>query len=97
VFIALSASALTVDEMLGEVFGKASTDTVSVSGLWCINYATPSPIILGGPAVIAVKKGNPKGIHGLLAPDADPQARQFIDFLVSDRGAEIMKTEGWVR
>lgn len=33
----------------------------------------------------------------VLAPDADPQAQQFIDFLVSTRGAEIMKTEGWVR
>ena len=34
-----------------------------------------------------------RDINVVLAPDADPQARQFIDFLVSDRGAEIMKTE----
>jgi len=32
-----------------------------------------------------------------LAQDADPNARRFIAFLVSDRGAAIMKTEGWVR
>jgi accessory colonization factor AcfC len=38
-----------------------------------------------------------RDINVVLAGDADPQARQFIDFLVSDRGAEIMKTEGWVR
>jgi accessory colonization factor AcfC len=38
-----------------------------------------------------------RDINVVLAPDADPQARQFIDFLVSDRDAEIMKTEGWVR
>ena len=29
--------------------------------------------------------------------DADPEAKQFLDFLTSDRGAAIMKTEGWVR
>jgi len=33
----------------------------------------------------------------VLASDADPEARQFLDFLSSDRGAAIMKTEGWVR
>ncbi|RYE95798.1 MAG: accessory colonization factor, partial [Oxalobacteraceae bacterium] len=27
----------------------------------------------------------------------DPEAKRFLDFLTSDRGAEIMKTEGWVR
>lgn len=32
-----------------------------------------------------------------LAQDADPNARRFVEFLVSDRGAAIMKTEGWVR
>jgi accessory colonization factor AcfC len=32
-----------------------------------------------------------------LSRDADPNAKRFIDFLVSDRGAAIMKTEGWVR
>jgi accessory colonization factor AcfC len=32
-----------------------------------------------------------------LARDADPNAKRFIAFLVSDRGAAIMKTEGWVR
>jgi accessory colonization factor AcfC len=38
-----------------------------------------------------------RDVNVVLAPDADPQAKQFIDFLVSDRGAAIMKTEGWVR
>jgi accessory colonization factor AcfC len=38
-----------------------------------------------------------RDVNVVLAPDADPQARQFIDFLKSDRGAAIMKTEGWVR
>jgi accessory colonization factor AcfC len=38
-----------------------------------------------------------RDVNVVLAPDADPQARQFVDFLVSDRGAAIMKTEGWVR
>ena len=36
-----------------------------------------------------------RDVNVVLARDADPQARQFIDFLVSERGAEIVKTEGW--
>ncbi|WP_082725332.1 extracellular solute-binding protein [Burkholderia sp. RF4-BP95] len=38
-----------------------------------------------------------RDVNVALAPDADPEARQFLDFLNSDRGAAIMKTEGWVR
>jgi accessory colonization factor AcfC len=38
-----------------------------------------------------------RDVNVVLAPDADPEARQFLDFLSSDRGATIMKTEGWVR
>lgn len=38
-----------------------------------------------------------RDVNVVLAHDADPQAKQFIDFLTSDRGAAIMKTEGWVR
>ena len=33
----------------------------------------------------------------VLAPDADPEAKQFLDFLDSAGGAEVMRTEGWVR
>ena len=38
-----------------------------------------------------------RDVNVALAPDVDPQAKQFLDFLTSDRGAAIMKTEGWVR
>ncbi len=38
-----------------------------------------------------------RDVNVVLAPNADPGARQFLDFLNSARGAEIMKTEGWVR
>ena len=38
-----------------------------------------------------------RDVNVAVAPDTDPQARQFTDFLVSKRGAEIMKTEGWGR
>lgn len=38
-----------------------------------------------------------RDVNVALAPDADPEAKQFLDFLNSDRGAAIMKTEGWVR
>ena len=38
-----------------------------------------------------------RDVNVVLAHDADPQAKEFLDFLTSDRGAAIMKTEGWVR
>ena len=38
-----------------------------------------------------------RDVNVVLAPDADPEARQFLEFLSSDRGAAIMMTEGWVR
>jgi len=38
-----------------------------------------------------------RDVNVTLAQDADPNAERFVDFLVSDRGAAIMKTEGWVR
>lgn len=38
-----------------------------------------------------------RDVNVVLAPDSDPQAKEFIEFLVSDRAAAIMKTEGWVR
>ena len=38
-----------------------------------------------------------RDVSVVLAPDADPQARRFLDFLASAPAAEIMKTEGWVR
>lgn len=38
-----------------------------------------------------------RDVNVALAPDADPQAKQFLDFLSSDEGAAIMKTEGWQR
>ena len=33
----------------------------------------------------------------VVSPKADPEAREFLDFLISDEGQEIMKSEGWVR
>jgi accessory colonization factor AcfC len=38
-----------------------------------------------------------RDVNVAIAPDADPEAKTFLDFLNSDRGAVIMKTEGWVR
>lgn len=38
-----------------------------------------------------------RDVNVVIAPDADPASRRFLDFLNSGRGAEIMKTEGWVR
>ncbi len=38
-----------------------------------------------------------RDVNVVLAADADPQAKEFLNFLESDRGAAIMKTEGWVR
>lgn len=38
-----------------------------------------------------------RDVNVVVAPDADPASRRFLDFLSSAHGAEIMKTEGWVR
>ncbi|MED5525106.1 MAG: extracellular solute-binding protein [Pseudomonadota bacterium] len=38
-----------------------------------------------------------RDVNVVMADDADPSAKAFLAFLTSDRGAKIMKTEGWVR
>ncbi len=38
-----------------------------------------------------------RDVNVVPASDADPEAKHFLEFLSSDRGAEIMRTEGWVR
>lgn len=38
-----------------------------------------------------------RDVNVALAPDADPGAQKFVDFLTSEEGTRIMKTEGWVR
>ena len=59
---------------------------------WAITHSDKADFVeLSGPRKIW------RDISVTLAPDADPQARQFIDFLTSARGAAIMKTEGWER
>ncbi|MGF6851221.1 extracellular solute-binding protein [Paraburkholderia sp. CI3] len=47
--------------------------------------------------VLAKERTIWRDVNVVLASDADPEAKQFLDFLNSDRGAAIMKTEGWVR
>ncbi|MFC0808704.1 extracellular solute-binding protein [Sinorhizobium meliloti] len=32
-----------------------------------------------------------------LAPDADPEAKAFLDYLISDEAQKIMSREGWIR
>lgn len=38
-----------------------------------------------------------RDVNVALSPDADPEAKQFLDFLVTPEAQELMKTEGWVR
>jgi len=38
-----------------------------------------------------------RDVNVVLAADADPEAKQFLEFLSSAKGAAIMKTEGWTR
>ena len=33
----------------------------------------------------------------VISPNADPEAQEFLDFLVSDQGQAIMATQGWQR
>lgn len=38
-----------------------------------------------------------RDVNVALSPDADPEAKQFLDFLVTPEAQALMKTEGWVR
>jgi accessory colonization factor AcfC len=38
-----------------------------------------------------------RDVNVALSPSADPEAKQFLDFLVTAEAQELMKTEGWVR
>lgn len=38
-----------------------------------------------------------RDVNVSMAPDADPEARQFLDFLITEKAQALMKTEGWVR
>ncbi|QOZ48928.1 accessory colonization factor [Bradyrhizobium sp. CCBAU 53340] len=59
---------------------------------WPITHADVAEIVK-----LASNRTIWRDVNVVLARDADPQAKQFLDFLTSSRGAEIMKTEGWVR
>ena len=38
-----------------------------------------------------------RDVNVALAPDADPQAKAFLEFLITTQAQKIMATEGWVR
>jgi accessory colonization factor AcfC len=38
-----------------------------------------------------------RDVNVALSPDADPEAKEFLDFLVTKEAQALMKTEGWVR
>ncbi|UWQ21421.1 extracellular solute-binding protein [Jannaschia sp. W003] len=38
-----------------------------------------------------------RDVNVAVSPDADPEARAFLDFLVGEEGQALMRTEGWVR
>ncbi len=38
-----------------------------------------------------------RDVNVALAPDADPQAKAFLEFLIATQAQKIMATEGWVR
>ena len=59
---------------------------------WPITHADEADIVALTP-----QRTIWRDLNLVVAPDADPQARQFIAFLTSARGADIMKTEGWIR
>ncbi|WP_283646501.1 substrate-binding domain-containing protein [Marinovum algicola] len=38
-----------------------------------------------------------RDINVVLSSDADPEAKAFLDFLVTEEAREILATEGWQR
>lgn len=59
---------------------------------WSVNH----PDVLEAVA-IAPERQIWRDLNVALSPAADPEARQFLDFLVSKEAQALMKTEGWVR
>jgi len=46
---------------------------------------------------IAPERAIWRDVNVALSPDADPEAQQFLDFLLTEEAQKLMLTEGWVR
>ena len=38
-----------------------------------------------------------RDLNIVVSPKADPQTKDFLNFLITKKGQKIMKTEGWQR
>lgn len=49
------------------------------------------------PVAVSNERQVWRDVNIAISPKADPEAKTFLEFLVSEEAAKIMKTEGWVR
>ena len=74
-----------------KAFAEQNADAWITWPDWPITHADQAEIV-----TLSDERTIWRDVNVVVAADADPQAKQFLDFLESDRGAAIMKTEGWV-
>lgn len=72
-------------------FGAQDADAWITWPNWPITKDDLDMVELAGDRVIY------RDINVVLSPDADAEAQDFLDFLVTDEAQEIMATEGWQR
>ncbi|WP_299844449.1 extracellular solute-binding protein [uncultured Jannaschia sp.] len=75
---------------------KAFQDMDADAWITWPNWPITHPDVLG-QVEIAPDRQIWRDVNVALAPDADAEARAFLDFLVTPEAQEIMATEGWRR
>ncbi|QQR39045.1 substrate-binding domain-containing protein [Devosia rhizoryzae] len=60
------------------------------------NWPVTNPDVLEA-VELAPERSIWRDVNVAMAPDADPEAAEFLDFLVSAEAQELMATEGWTR
>ena len=72
-------------------FGEQDADAWITWPNWPITKDDLDQVELGPDRVIY------RDVNVVISPDADPEAQEFLDFLVSEEAQKIMATEGWQR
>ena len=85
------------------------TGQITISSLLIIMFILTMPVVFAGASdLYATIKHMPKDgyaffkkircdVNVALTPDADYQAKAFLEFLITTQAQKIIATEGWVR
>tara|TARA_R110002060_G_scaffold75012_1_gene84502 strand:+ start:1540 stop:2340 length:801 start_codon:yes stop_codon:yes gene_type:complete len=75
-----------------KAFMKMNADAWITWPNWPITHANDMDMVY-----LADERTIWRDVNVVISPKADPQAKEFLDFLITDRAQVIMKTEGWQR